>query len=207
MKRLVKYQILFLIFNILIIKNLYAASEEAKVKKFVQSIGDNLVNITQNKTLSPQEKQDNIINLVDKNTNSSWISRFVLGKNYRIFSPKQREKFQSLYRKYMINSYGPQFNNFNSVSLNILKVEKQRIFYVVKCQFITDKSNAPIDFDFRIKNRNNKISIIDFVAEGVSLIESQRSEFNSAISSMGIDDFLNNLENKVKDLEKKNSNI
>ena len=47
--------------------------------------------------------------------------------------------------------------------------------------------------------------ILDFIAEGISLIETQRSEFNSAISQNGMDKFLDILQERVEKLKKGNS--
>ena len=43
--------------------------------------------------------------------------------------------------------------------------------------------------------------MLDIVAEGVSLIETQRSEFGSAINNNGLDNFLDDLEKRVKELK------
>jgi len=56
---------------------------------------------------------------------------------------------------------------------------------------------------FRVKERNGKLVVLDFVTEGISLIETQRSEFNSAISEKGIEKFIEDLAVRVKELKAK----
>jgi ABC-type transporter MlaC component len=80
----------------------------------------------------------------------------------------------------------------------------QQSFYVVKAEFLPRDSNVPISVDFRVKEKDGKLVILDFIAEGVSLIETQRSEFNSAISQNGMDQFLKNLQARVEQLKKGN---
>jgi ABC-type transporter MlaC component len=48
-----------------------------------------------------------------------------------------------------------------------------------------------------IKEQNKQLAIIDFIAEGISLIETQRSEFDSAIKNIGIEQFLLDLNSKI----------
>ena len=58
---------------------------------------------------------------------------------------------------------------------------------------------------FRVKDYKGKLVILDFIAEGISLIETQRSEFNSAISKNGLDSFLDDLEERVRILKETKS--
>ena len=81
----------------------------------------------------------------------------------------------------------------------------QNGFYVAKAEFLPKDSNIPILVDFRVKERNGKLVILDFIAEGISLIETKRSEFSSAISQSGMDTFLDDLDDRVKRLKSGNN--
>jgi ABC-type transporter MlaC component len=52
--------------------------------------------------------------------------------------------------------------------------------------------------NFKIKQKEEKSKIVDFIAEGVSFIETQRSEINSAINNNGIEALIADLEKKIK---------
>lgn len=52
--------------------------------------------------------------------------------------------------------------------------------------------------NFKIKQKEEKSKIVDFIAEGVSFIETQRSEINSAINNNGIEALIADLEKKLK---------
>ena len=83
----------------------------------------------------------------------------------------------------------------------MVEVNQQGGFYIAKSEFLPKDSNVPIDVQFKVKERNGKLVILDFIAEGISLIETQRSEFNSAISQKGVEKFLSDLEVRVKNLK------
>ncbi|MBL6664579.1 MAG: ABC transporter substrate-binding protein [Rickettsiales bacterium] len=172
-----------------------------EVRNFIDSIGNKIIAISKDENLSGDKKSDKIIEIVDKSIDSQWISRFVLGVNYRKASDLQKEKFRDLYRQFMINTYGPKFKNYQGNSFNIREVINQQRFYLVKTDFITKTTDPVISIDFRVKDYNGRLVILDFIAEGISLIETQRSEFNSAISRSGMNEFLNNLEARVKKLK------
>lgn len=191
-------------FSFAIISQGFAADIDPKklseAKEFVENLGNDIINIAKQNTVSEEVKKNNIITAIDTAIDSKWIARFVLGKNYRRASTQQKKRFTGLYRDFMINTYGPKFKNYNGRKFKVTEVLKQSRFLVVKAEFIPKDSNTPILVDFRVKERKGKLVVLDFIAEGISLIETQRSEFNSAISNSGMEKFLDNLETRVKKL-------
>lgn len=172
---------------------------DKEVGDFVEKIGNEIVEIA-NKNISENKKKSEIIKIIDDSIDSNWIARFVLSKNYRSANEEQRKKFSELYRQFMINTYGPKFKNYNGRKFTVNNVTKQKTFYLVKAEFLPRDSNVPISVDFRVKNDGAKLVVLDFIGEGISLIETQRSEFNSAISQHGMDGFLKILKERVEKL-------
>lgn len=197
-------KILFTILFVLTANQAVAEDQVAdRVKVFINDLGNRVVGIANEKNASEASKRQRIINEVDKVIDSDWIARFVLGKNYRVATDVQKSRFSELYRQFMINTYGPKFKNYNGRKFNVKSVELQSGFYVAHCEFLPRDSNVPIDVDFRVKDREGKLTVLDFVTEGISLIETQRSEFNSAISQKGIEGFMIDLEKRVEELKKR----
>ncbi len=182
-------------------------NDEKKIRDFIQNVGEDIVKITSSKSQSKVQIEQKMIDLVDRIIDPDWISRFVLGKYYKTISDQQKARFSDLYRKYMINTYGPKFQNYNVTKFTLLSSEDQNSFYLVKCEFVQKDSNTPVSVDFRVKSKDGKISVIDLITEGISLIETQRSEFSSAISQGGAEKFLDDLQQKVNNLKNKSSYI
>ncbi|MDX2083142.1 MAG: ABC transporter substrate-binding protein [Rickettsiales bacterium] len=177
---------------------------ENQVKDFVSVIGNKVIKIADEKGISESKKINKIIMVIDEAIDSEWIARFVLGKNYKNISDENKAKFSKLYRDFMINTYGPKFKNYNGRKFDVVNVTEQNGFFVADSEFLPKDSDVPFNVKFRVKERNGKLVILDFIAEGVSLIETQRSEFNSAISQKGIEQFLVDLQERVKNLKDKN---
>jgi phospholipid transport system substrate-binding protein len=174
------------------------------IRDFVQILGDQIIDVAKDKSLSEVQRKQKIINLIDKSTDSKWIARFVLGKNHKTANEEQKKQFMSMYREFMINTYGPKFNSYDGKKFTVNSVEKQSNFYLVKSEFTPKNSEVVIFFDFRIKENEGNFLIVDFIAEGVSLIETQRSEFNSSINEEGMDKFLENLKKRIDILRLEN---
>ncbi len=177
------------------------ADTSTNVRKFIDNLGNRIISIAAEKNTSEAAKKEKIINEVDKVIDSDWIARFVLGKNYRTATDTQKTRFSELYRQFMINTYGPKFKNYNGKKFNVVSVEQQSGFYVTKCEFVPRDSDVAINVQFRVKEREGKLLVLDFVTEGISLIETQRSEFNSSISEKGMDKFMDDLTVRVKELK------
>jgi len=199
MKKIIYFLLLVTFSN-----NLHAQDSQkiASVKAFVEDVGNKIIHTAGEKSLSEEKKREKIIAIVDQSIDSLWISRFVLGNNYKTASDSQREKFSDLYRQFMINTYGPKFKNYNGRKFTVIKVSEQKGFFVAEAEFLPKDSDVAIDTDFRVKERDGKLVILDFIAEGISLIETQRSEFNSAILQKGMDSFLVDLGTRVDNLKK-----
>lgn len=181
------------------------SSKEDMVKNFVQIIGDEIIDVAKNKKLSEVQKKQQIIKLIDKSTDANWIGRFVLGKHFKTANEEQKNTFMNYYREFMINTYGPKFNSYDGKKFVVNSVEKQSNFFLVKTEFTPQNSDVVVFFNFRVKENEGSFFIIDFIAEGVSLIETQRSEFNSSINEQGIDKFLENLKIRIEELKLQNS--
>jgi len=180
-------------------------SKDEMVKNFVQIIGDEIIDVAKNKKLTEVQKKQQIIKLIDKSTDANWIGRFVLGKYFKTATVEQKNTFMSYYREFMINTYGPKFNSYDGKKFTVNSVEKQSNFFLVKSEFVPQNSDVVVFFNFRVKENEGNFLIIDFIAEGVSLIETQRSEFNSSINEQGMDKFLENLKIRIDELKLQNS--
>ena len=176
-------------------------NEILEVKAFVEEIGNKIINIAKEKNSTEAKIREKIIAEIDRVIDSEWIAKFVLGKNFKNLNDQQKKQFISLYRDFMINTYGPKFKNYNGKKFTVNEVVKQNNFYIAKAEFLPKDSDTAILTDFRVRKKDGKLYILDFIAEGISLIETQRSEFNATIDSQGIETFLKNLEEKVKKLK------
>ena len=173
------------------------ANKNIAVQNFIQDFGDKIISIANDKKGKDSQKKQQIINLIDQNIDANWIAKFVLGSHYKNTTDTQKEQFFSLYRKFMINTYAPKFNSYNGKNFTVNNISKQSSFFLVKAQFYPKDNPNPINLDFRVKEQNNKLVIVDFIAEGISLLETQRSEFDSAIKNAGIEQFLLDLNSKI----------
>ncbi len=187
----------------LIISKQSYGDDSKQARDFINKVGQEIIS-TAKEDSSSLAKRSKIIKIIDDSINPEWIARFVLGINYRTANEDQRNRFTDLYRKFMINTYGPKFKDYDGESFEVTEVLQKKRIYLVKAEFVPSGSNVAILVDFRVKKNGDRFYILDFITEGISLIETQRSEFNSAISQKGMEGFLKVLSDRVTELKKVN---
>jgi phospholipid transport system substrate-binding protein len=183
------------------------ADSNLEAENFINNLGDNIIEIASNKNMPLQDRKNEIIKLVGSVVDNKWIARFVLARNYRSASKEQFSEFQKLYRDFIIYTYAPSFKGYNGEKFKIKEVLNQGKYFMVKCLLVM-KDGPDVNIAFRLKKRKNsdEFAILDIIAEGVSLIETQRSEFNSVISQKGLDGFLQDMSERVEELRKSANN-
>jgi len=186
------------------------AGEKKELQNFITSLGNQIISVSSDKKTNSKKKRENLANIINKNIDIEWITKFVLGRHYRTATISQKEQFEELYHQFIIESYVPKFIEYGGAKFIIADVINDSNYDVVKCVFNLKDNATDINLDFRVRmNGNNsqqKHLVFDFVAEGVSFIEIQRSEFGSAISKDGLEKFLVDLETKVKQLKANGNN-
>ena len=89
--------------------------------------------------------------------------------------------------------------HYSGEVFKIIKTEEIRTNrFSSQIVFITnDKTQINLNIYF-IKNDKNQFKIVDVTGEGISIIASQREEFNSIISTYGLDYFLESFQEKIQ---------
>lgn len=190
-----KYLIMSFII-VIAIANLAFADNE-KITTFVDNISKNVINIISNKNTDDAKKEQLLKDTFNENVDVEWIAKFVLGSYWRDASNEQKKRYVNLYRQYLQNSYVPKFKNYTNQKIEINKVSKEDKDEYLVSTTIKSQDNF-VKVDYRIRDiGNQKYFIFDVVAEGISLIISQRSDFASILSNGGIEELNKRLESKV----------
>ena len=188
--------------------NSFANDEASEVEKYINDFGNQIISIASDERYSTEYKKELLINLIDDAVDANWMAKFVLARHYRTASEEQKIRFKELYRQFMINTYSPKFEGYGGETFEITQISDQGKYYIVKCLFFPkDSPEVKIDFRVRKSKDGSRYIILDIVAEGVSLIETQRSEFGSAINNSDLDTFLYDLEVRVKELKIQNGQL
>jgi phospholipid transport system substrate-binding protein len=202
MKKIILLFALIFVFS----KNSFA-DETKEVEKFINNLGDQIIEVARDENMQIGQRRYELIKIIDRVIDTNWISKFVLGRHYRTASAKQKEEFRILYREFMINTYSPKFTGYSGEKFTINSIVNNGNYYTAACLFSPKEDVPTINIDFRVRKNtqkpaNPKFLVFDILAEGISLIETQRSEFGSAIDRDGMEKFMKDLKERTVEIKK-----
>jgi len=123
------------------------------------------------------------------------LSRWVLGKNWRKATPEQRDAFVTEFQELLLGTYLQQVKTYDGEVAHFLPLRggQKEGRAVVNAEI--DQPNGPvIHVIFRMHQVKTEWLIFDVSVEGISLVATHRSGFNSEIRKSGLDELIARLQ-------------
>jgi len=130
--------------------------------------------------ISPAEHQKRFRSIMLNSFDLNGVGKWVIGRYWRRISKSERAEYLKLFEKFVIATYSKRFRGYTKAKLQINGTTKRKNSAFVNSQ-INRKGSKPIRIIWRVKLANGKYKIIDIVIEGMSWVQTQRSEFVSVI--------------------------
>ncbi|WP_299080082.1 ABC transporter substrate-binding protein [uncultured Paraglaciecola sp.] len=137
----------------------------------------------------------------------------VLGKYYKSVPRDKIPEYISIFRSYLITTYALGMAYYNGQDVEFQPVREVTDETMVTVRAVVKESGRPdINLAFKLrKNKNtNEWKAYDMVAEGISLLSSKQSEFESILRKDGLQKVIDLMNNTISkpiniDAEKKGS--
>ena len=175
-------------------------SEDAK--EFIGKLSVEVIEQLTDPDLPLEQQEQRFKGIVTKYIAFKSISRWVLGqRHWKRASEEQRDKYMRLYGDLMVATYAHRFQGYSGEKL---KVTKARVIddnqALVESQIVREGTDKPLVINWRVRGANGKYRIIDIMVEGLSMSQTQRSEFKSFMRSNGgdMDALLANLKERLQ---------
>jgi phospholipid transport system substrate-binding protein len=116
------------------------------------------------------------------------ISRYALGKYWRTASEAQREAFIENFRNLLVRTYAHTLLNYSDQDIRYMPVRKggndKRV--VVQTQ-VSAAGAPPIPVDYKLYTEDGAVwRVYDVEIDGVSLVSTYRTNFDSQIRRVGV---------------------
>ena len=186
----------FVSFLLMVMVSVSAQASTEEASKYAESTANKAVSILAS-SASDSAKVTKLESLFVNSVDTDWIARFVMGKYWKDLDATKQKEYVANYRDFLVKHYTQNFKeysegtNFSIVRSNELKKNQYRV-----SMNINRPEGQPVKVDYRMRKNGSKYSIIDIVVEGVSLLNTQRSEFSSVIQRNGVDHLINQLKSK-----------
>lgn len=192
--------------------NSQIAVPSAEARQWANSKGNELLQaLSEKDTATKYAKLDKMM-LEDVNLN--FIGKFVIGKYGKIMTAEQKNRYNDLFRRYVLSLYHKASFNFDTSAIHftIDSVTEYPKFTNVVCT--VDPGNLTKDVKFEkvpvkfklIRGQDNRIQAVDLDISGVSMVIEYRKRFYQMIidEDENIDWFLEKFEDQVKANEEAN---
>ncbi|MHA1598258.1 MAG: MlaC/ttg2D family ABC transporter substrate-binding protein [Alphaproteobacteria bacterium] len=110
----------------------------------------------------------------------------MLGRYWKKASKQEQTEYMNLFEDLLVVTYVDRFSKYSGENLKVKKSTASGAKDIVVFSEIVRLNNAaPLNVDWRVRARDEGFKIIDVMVEGVSMGQTQRSEFASVIRQNG----------------------
>ena len=186
-------RLLYPVFILLVMTQTAAADDKDVVKGLLESKIESAIAVLQKKDLDQQEKNEQIIKIVEPLFDFPLMAKLSLGRKYWPgLANEKRQRFTELFTKRLKASYLDKLTLYTDEKV-VFKTpvqEKRKI----KIQTELISKNNTISMLYKFHESTNSWLIYDIEIQGVSIISTYRSQFDQVLSKGTIDELLIKLE-------------
>ncbi|MDY0008996.1 MAG: ABC transporter substrate-binding protein [Bdellovibrionales bacterium] len=166
---------------------------------FVQKMGDAALTELTDKGLKGAEREKRVRDLLRKNFDVQTIGRAALGTHWRSATEAQRKEYLSLFEDMIVRTYAQRFGEYTGqqFKVNSSKPTTNARDTIVSSQVI-QQGGPPLLIEWRVRNNDGQYKVIDVFIENISMMITQRSDFDAVIQRNGIDGLLDSLRKRQK---------
>ena len=179
----------------------HTKTESQELKEYAKNLVNEEYKNFNDNTLSPEEKKANTKQFISENLYLDWMARTSLGRHRRALSKHKLKEFIQAYSKFVIKTYTELSTSYSGEKAVLKKIKQiDENMFIANMEIIKPNGQPPIKIDYlvhEIEEPKHKYLVGDIITEGISTLNSQQAEFNSIISSNGIDALITDLTNRT----------
>lgn len=163
-----------------------ATASVPDAESFIRQIGDEVMAILTDQSKNDSEKLVELKAMLDSYTDIDLISRLVLGRYWKTASDAERDDYVQLFHELLMKTLAARLGDYNGQTFEIVGSQQVSKVDSTVATKIIRVAGKPLNVDWRVRDKDGNFAIIDVVAEGVSLVVSQRNEVGSIVEREGM---------------------
>ncbi len=175
-----------------------AATSPAPAARFVDEIGRKVVAVLSERGIERAVRLERLARIVEEATDLAVVARLVLGRYWREASEAQRAEFVRLFRALLLQTMADRLDSYGGETYEIVGVQPVDERDTMVSTRIQRPGGTPIAVDWRVRADGGRHLVVDVVAEGVSLVVTQRSEVAEIVGRSGIDGLLAEMRRRLE---------
>jgi len=151
----------------------------------VRRVSDEMVALIRS-PVDEAAKRAAFVQMMDRYADMRQIAGYALGRYMRAMPADMKDRYIAAFKRFVAATYVAQFSDYSGGTIDVGRAAPTQRGYTVETTVQTAGS-APFGVRWNITDRSGQPLVEDFVIEGISMAEAQRSEFGSLIDSYGGD--------------------
>jgi phospholipid transport system substrate-binding protein len=154
---------------------------------FIANMGQQALDFLRDDKLGQSGKESAFRKLLQGSFDMDTIGRFTAGQYWRQMSPAQQQEYLRLFREYVVQVYSARFNQYSGQEFSVTGTapSDSPTDTIVTSNIINKDGGEPVNVDWRVRNKGGHMMVVDVLVEGVSMSQTQRSDFASVIQRGG----------------------
>lgn len=163
-----------------------ANDDDGRAGKFIESLADKAIAALTEKDVSREEREVRFRELLDEHFAVDTIGRWVLGRYWNDATEAERKEYLALFEDLIVVTYLDRFDTYSGEKLTVAKtVPATGGDLLVSSQIARPTGGEPLDVGWRVREADGRFKIVDVIVAGISMGQTQRSEFASVIRRSG----------------------
>jgi phospholipid transport system substrate-binding protein len=160
------------------------AAQATAPDALIQELGNQATSISQDKGLSDAQRTEKFRAMLARHMDTEAMAQVALGRFWGKASEAERADYVTTYRDYLIKVYGRRLRDLGDSRVEL--ADKRQVGaddVIVDTRLLSGSDVIPLSF--RVLKRAGANLIIDVLAEGTSILVTQRDEFAAVIKTTG----------------------
>jgi len=164
----------------------------------IQKTANEVIGVITTKTGA--DRQAGIQKVLETDFDLAAMGRSSLGTHWNQASPEEQQRFLKAVAGSEARAYSERFGHYGGQTLTVGKVTDRGNGISIVDSKLNQSDGQPINIQWEVRNEGQGPRITDVKIEGVSMVMTRRSDFNSYISNHGgqVGPLINELESRAK---------
>ncbi|MDP7668201.1 MAG: ABC transporter substrate-binding protein [Rhodospirillales bacterium] len=156
-------------------------------ESLIEGLADKAIASLTERDITREERVSRFRTLLNDHFDVRTIGRWVLGRHWRSATPAEREEYFTLFEDLIVFTYVDRFTKYSGEALAVTGAKNVDEKDTLVSSEITraDAGSPPLRVDWRLRARDDGYRIVDVMVQGISMGQTQRSEFASVIRTNG----------------------
>ncbi|HKV13707.1 MAG TPA: ABC transporter substrate-binding protein [Reyranella sp.] len=175
-----------------------AAADQDPAAQLIQQTAARVIELIKTKT--GEAREAGIKQVLESDFDLDYMGRSALGVHWNQATPQQRERFLKAAASAEAHAYAERFGRYGGQTLTVGRVTKRANGISIVDSKLNQSDGEPISIQWEVRNAGQGPRIVDVKIEGVSMVMTRRSDFNSYIQNHGgkVEALIDELEARAK---------